>query len=568
MFAISHLATRSSRRVCVCAHLHLYLHLPQSSALSDVISSVSDFSMRPIYAIIVPTCIISASATRVDVKLADFEAFGQTLGLSESSIESVGDRYARASATDNVLDIACLTAKLALQPGEVETAPINQTVIEVNWSEACWYEPHCVIQPQSAIEVSKSLLVIDFFEVKFSVRSGGHSPNPGWSSIYDQGILLDLGKLNSISVSNDLSYARVEPGARWNDVYLTLGEQEVVVVGGRVPSVGVGGLILGGGYFFFSNQFGLAADNVKNFEVVLSNGAIINANATSNADLFWALKGGGPNFGIVTKYDLYTVPSYEIWGQQTLYSIDQAYDILAAFDEWQTNGAADVKSSVTLLIALDYAIVGLMYSEPLPQVPDIFSSFSKLVPLQTIVPSSNLTFSEITQLLSASFPSTPGRHDYRGCSTRIDAQLNREVYTAWSEKALAVHNATGANQTFVIQHVGANVARQGALKGGNPLNFPSGDMQWWTTIIDWESEDDDDLVRSVSIETTTLYEELSKERGLDVPFIFMNDASQDQNPLESYGPESISRLKDISQKYDKKQVFQNLQNDGFLLSKL
>lgn len=69
------------------------------------------------------------------------------------------------------------------------------------------------------------------------------------------------------------------------------------------------------------------------------------------------------------------------------------------------------------------------------------------------------------------------RHDYRGCSTRIDAQLNREVYTAWREKALNVRDATGANQTFAIQHVGANMARQGALKGGNPLNIPSGDMQ-------------------------------------------------------------------------------------------
>lgn len=94
--------------------------------------------------------------------------------------------------------------------------------------------------------MSTSLRIIDFFEVKFSVRSGGHSPNPGWSSIDNQGILLDLEKLDSISVSNDLSYASVGPGARWNDVYLTLGEQEVVVVGGRVPSVGVGGLILGG----------------------------------------------------------------------------------------------------------------------------------------------------------------------------------------------------------------------------------------------------------------------------------------------------------------------------------
>ncbi|KAF2972752.1 hypothetical protein GQX73_g789 [Xylaria multiplex] len=524
--------------------------------------------MKPSHAIIVSTCIIGASAVRMGVNTTDFEAFGHTLGLSESAIQSLENRYVWAYTSAGVLGIACLTATFALQPDKVDTAPINQTVVEVNWSESCWDEPHCVIQPQSADDVSKSLRIIDFFEVKFSVRSGGHSPNPGWSSIDDHGILLDLAKLNSISISNDLTYASIGPGARWNDVYLTLGGREVVVVGGRVPSVGVGGLILGGGYFFFSNQFGLAADNVRNFEVALASGAIVNANATSYTDLFWALKGGGPNFGIVTRYDLYTVPTYEIWVQQSLYSIDQAYDVLAAFDEWQLNGAADAKSFVTLFFTLNHAVVGLMYSEPSPRAPDVFAGFLNLIPLQTVVPSSNLTFSAVTQLLSAAFPSTRGRHDYRGCSTRIDAQLNREVYAAWREKALAVHEVTGANQTFAIQHVGANMARQGALKGGNPLNVPSGDMQWWTTLIDWEREEDDELVRSVSIETTDLYEELSKERGLDLPFIFMNDASQDQNPLTSYGSENILRLKDISKKYDKKQVFQKLQNGGFLLSKV
>ncbi|GAP85194.1 putative fad linked oxidase-like protein [Rosellinia necatrix] len=524
--------------------------------------------MKPINSLIVPTCIVTASAAGAGTNTADLESLGRALGLPEITIQDLGGQYARANTSAGVLDVACLTAKYALGPDEVETAPINHTIVEINWSEACWDEPHCVIQPSTADDVSKSLRIIDFFGVKFSVRSGGHSPNPGWSSINHQGILLDLGLLNSISLSSDSSFASVGPGARWNDVYQTLGEQEAVVVGGRVPSVGVGGLILGGGFFFFSNQFGLAADNVRNFEVVLSDGTIVNANVTSHSDLFWALKGGGPNFGIVTRYDLYTVPSYDVWAQESLYSIDQAYDIIEAFDEWQKNGAADAKSFVTIILALDYAIVALMYSEPSPQAPGVFAPLLNLVPLQTIVPSSNLTFSMVAQLLSEAFPNTPGRHDYRGCTTRIDTQLNKDVYAAWREKALAVHEATGANQTFAIQHVGANMARQSTLKGGNPLNLPSGDMQWWTTLIDWEREEDDDLVRSVSIETTALYEKLGKERGLGLPFIFMNDASQDQNPLASYGSESIYRLKEISQIYDKKQVFQKLQSDGFLLSKI
>lgn len=89
----------------------------------------------------------------------------------------------------------------------------------------------------------------------------------------------------------------------------------------------------------------------------------------------------------------------------------------------------------------------------------------------------------------------------------------------------------------------------------------------WTTLINWEKASDDEKVRSVSIETTAKWQQLGQERGLDLPFVFMNDASRDQNPLASYGQENLERLRQISLKYDEKQLFQKLQNDGFLLSK-
>lgn len=142
-----------------------------------------------------------------------------------------------------------------------------------------------------------ALKTIKFLKLKFATRSGGHSPNPGWSSIGEGGILLDLQKLNAISVSDDKKVASIGPGQRWGKVYETLDAYELSVIGGRIPQVGVGGLILGGGFFHFSGRYGLAADNVKNFEVVLADGSVVNANAGSNSDLFWALKGGGPNFG-------------------------------------------------------------------------------------------------------------------------------------------------------------------------------------------------------------------------------------------------------------------------------
>ncbi|KAI0179261.1 hypothetical protein GGR52DRAFT_589004 [Hypoxylon sp. FL1284] len=499
---------------------------------------------------------------------SNFGQFAHGLGLSTSDTANLREKYSQADTPEQVTQVACLTALSSLGHSQVTTFPLNQTLVEINWSETCYAEPHCIVQPENSNSVSTILQIIRYYMVKFAIRSGGHSPNPGWSSIGGQGILLDMGKLNSVSLSSDRTFASLGPGARWLQVYEILDVEKAVVVGARVPDVGVGGLILGGGYSYTSNQFGLVADTVKQFEVVLSNGSIVNANIDENYDLFWALKGGGPNFGIVTRYDLYTIPTYEVWIEEQIYSTDQAFEVLAAFDQWQLGGAIDEKSSIALAIALDIISVAFIYSEPLSEPPSVFSPFKSIEPTTVAIPSSNITFARLAESVNSAFQSNRGRHDYRGCSTRIDSNMTQEVYRFWRERAVAVHESTGANQTFGIQHVGPSLVQKGVENGGNPLNLPSGSMQWWTTTVDWENAEDDDLVRSVAIDTTALFKKLARQRGLDVPFVYMNDAARDQNPLASYGPGSVERLKQISRSYDPDQVFQKLQNNGFLLSKI
>ncbi|TVY91044.1 Bifunctional solanapyrone synthase, partial [Lachnellula willkommii] len=484
-----------------------------------------------------------------------FSNFAKTLGLSDADITTLGDKHANVTA----LERACMIAQCSLGTAEVDTTPVNLTIVDENWSETCFEQPSCIILPTNSTGVSNALKIIDFFQVSFAVRSGGHSPNPGWSSIQN-GILISMEKLTAITLSSDKTFASVGPGARWGDVYTALDPEKAVVIGGRLPQVGVAGLVLGGGFFHISGEFGLAADNVKNFELVLSNGTVVDANADQNNDLFWALKGGGPNFGIVTRYDLYTVPVYEIWGQIMIYAASQALDVLKAFDEWQLDGASDVKSSIALDISLDSITIGLVYAEP-ANLPSVFAPFYNLAPLEIAVPNFNTTFSAVNTILGASFPTTQARHDYRGCSSKINTTLTQDVYNFWLPKAQAVHNATGANQTFALQHIGSNLVQQGINKGGNALGLSVEDQQWWTTIVDWESESDDDQVRAVSIETTAQWKKLSEERGLDIPFIYMNDASRDQDPISQYGTDNINKLKQVALKYDPKQVFQKLQND-------
>lgn len=97
---------------------------------------------------------------------------------------------------------------------------------------------------------------------------------------------------------------RVGPGNDWQDIHQALEGTGTTVVGGRIGEVGVGGYVLGGGLSFLSTQYGWAANNIVEFEVVLANATIVTASNTSHPDLYLALKGGGNNYGIVTAYKM------------------------------------------------------------------------------------------------------------------------------------------------------------------------------------------------------------------------------------------------------------------------
>lgn len=140
-----------------------------------------------------------------------------------------------------------------------------------------------------------------------AVRSGGHGP-PGSNGI-ERGVTIDLSQMNTSSYDHDSNIASIQPGARWRNVYADLQEYGVAVAGGRDGGVGVGGFLLGGGMSYFTPRLGLGCDSVVNYEVVLANATIINANKTSHEDLWRALKGGGNNFGIVTRFDMEAFPS-------------------------------------------------------------------------------------------------------------------------------------------------------------------------------------------------------------------------------------------------------------------
>ncbi|KAK8036139.1 FAD-binding domain-containing protein [Apiospora rasikravindrae] len=520
---------------------------------------------------------------------SQFDAFVGSIGLSGPDAQALRSSYGSNPA--DKLSAACLATQLVLGKDAVDTAPLIPNVVEANWSKANVAKPHCVVAPTSVHAVSVTIKVLAFFQVKFAVRSGGHSPNPGFSSVGDSGILLDLSKLDRTTLSEDKKVVSVGPGQRWGKVYSFLDAYGLSVTGGRIPNVGVGGSFwvvsiatsishhdqleltgntATGGLHHFSAKYGLAADNVHNFEVVLSDGNIINSNAKENTDLFWALKGGGPNFGVVTRFDLYTVPTRNIWLRLTVHALDQANDIFDAFADWQKQGGAtDSRATVITGIALDSIAIGLVYemedgdTSTFEPAPATFAPLDSLPFLQVLADGVPTTLLALMDQMGAATTSAATRHDYRAASSRIDAQLYKDVYAFWRARALAAREATGANQTFVLQPIPRSLAQAGAAKGGNPMGIPNEDHQWWTTLVDWTDAAHDGDVRAVGIDTTRQWAKLGQERGLHLPFLFQGDSSRDQSPLASYGEENVAKLKQIALKYDKTQFFQKLQNGGF-----
>ena len=217
--------------------------------------------------------------------------------------------------------------------------------------------PLCIVSPTTAQDVSTAIKIINSTPEtpNFAIRSGGHAPFTGASNIAN-GITLDLRGLNSIKVSPDRTTASIGVGATWGDVYPHLDQLGLSVAGGRAGQVGVGGLTTGGGISYFSPRYGWTCDTVTNFEVVLANGTIVNANEHENPELLIALRGGSNNFGVVTRVDLKTFEQGPIWGGTVYHSVDTYQEQLEAFAGVNSAGGYDEYAS--LITSFGYSAQG------------------------------------------------------------------------------------------------------------------------------------------------------------------------------------------------------------------
>ncbi|KAI0814719.1 putative FAD-binding oxidoreductase [Xylaria sp. FL0064] len=460
---------------------------------------------------------------------------------------------------------ACAYLESTLDTGVVLPSEAQySSASEGNWVQTAWASPTCVIQPTTAQQVSQAIGYLAQRGVHFAIRSGGHSPAPLGANIND-GVLFDMSGFNSVRYDAQLGVAVVGTGMRWGDVYRHLDQYNVTVVGGRILEVGVGGLTLGSGLSYLSDLYGLVCDNVVSFEVVLADGSIVNANKHSHPDLWWALKGGANNFGVVTRFTLATYPTGNVWGGYRVYALDSLPALFDALLEYQSVAAKDRYANLMMqafpLNGSLGVLLNMVYNKPVAS-PAAFTPFYDIPTIADTV-----HIQPMTDFLASQVPPSLPRLNWYATSFKTDATLFKTVekIVTTSPELDTIRNLTAGSIAVGWQPISTSAIHAGYVRGGNALGLEETNQTWFALDVGWWDAEDDAVANEAAASLVAKVEDAAKSSGQHVDYIFMNDAAVTQDVIGHYGKRSVAKLRAVQQRYDPREVFQKLVPGGFKL---
>jgi FAD/FMN-containing dehydrogenase len=218
--------------------------------------------------------------------------------------------------------------------------------------------PALVLQPASAGDVSTAVDFARDHELLLSVKGGGH--HIAGTAIAENGLTLDMSSMRSVRVDPEARLAQVGPGCLLQDVDRATQEHGLATVLGFVSETGVAGLTLGGGFGYLARRFGWAADNLEEVEIVTADGRLRVANREAEPELFWAIRGGGGNFGVVTRFTfrLHEVGPM-ITGGLMAWSADRIEEVLDTYRELTESAPRELTAAIVV-----------MFAPPVPFVPE------------------------------------------------------------------------------------------------------------------------------------------------------------------------------------------------------
>ena len=200
--------------------------------------------------------------------------------------------------------------------------------------------PALIVRPTDADDVAAAIAHARDRDLVIAVRGGGH--NGAGLGTVDGGLVIDLAALNDIAVDPVARTVRVGGGSKWGDVDRATGEHGLATPSGIISTTGVGGLTLGGGLGHLTRRFGLTIDNLLEADVVLADGRRVRAAADEHPDLFWAIRGGGGNFGVVTSFTFRLHEVGTIFGGPTFWPVEQAEQVMSVYREFLPGAPRDL----------------------------------------------------------------------------------------------------------------------------------------------------------------------------------------------------------------------------------
>ena len=416
--------------------------------------------------------------------------------------------------------------------------------------------PALIVRCAGVADVIRAVEFARSEELTVAVRGGGHSI-PGFSTC-NGGIVIDLSPMKGVRVDVEARTARAQPGVTWAEFDHETQAFGLAVTGGLVSSTGLSGFTLGGGIGWLVRKHGLACDNLISADVVTADGRLVRASADENADLFWGLRGGGGNFGIVTslEYELHPVGPTVIGGP-VFYSAEHAADILRFYREWAPTLPDELTTFISLLTA-----------PPAPFIPEewhgkkligVISCYAgpledgqrAVEPLHTIAEPVADLCGPIPYVALQGLVDPLYEH---GTRAYMKAGYVRELDDHAIETLLRHHQeATSPRSEIHLHHFGGAVARvpdsdtaYGERQAPFILNVlgVSGESEGFDQHVDWSHR---------------LYAEIepSLTGGAYINFL---SAEGEQRVHDAYGPEKFARLQALKDEYDPTNLFHLNQN--------
>ncbi|TGZ79640.1 FAD-binding domain-containing protein [Ascodesmis nigricans] len=473
-----------------------------------------------------------------------------------------------------------------LYPAEVllPNTKSYETETTAHWASNAILPPGCILTPSTPKIASTMLHHLTTTSTPFSIRSGGHSNNPSFSSIQN-GILLSLSSLRRITLSPETNTVLLDSGLRWGEVYSHLSPLGFTVAGGRAESVGVGGLSLGGGISFYAYTVGFGCDNIVGYLVLLPSSEIKEVTATSDPELFRALKGSGGRFLVVLafRYRLIQIDDQaegKVWGGMTYSTGLSIPGVLRETARFNAAGPVDEDSHLISTVGMVAGVVDIALTitvhTKLPgkgETPEVFKPFRKAQGLGTTtsallgIPAKKLGPARIEEISDGQSPDfVYGKRQIMKQLTvsNPDEEYLSECVKVMKKEFFGLSAGKGAMVTLSFIPLGKVISKG---RKQNVMGIENRDrlMSVHFNVI-WDKERiDEEVYEAVDKAIGRLVEE-AKGRGIWERWVYMNYAMFDQDVIASYGEEERGFLRGVERRVDPDGVWKRLVKGGFKIS--